>query len=953
MKKTQQTHQAAVQAAVPSVRMSAIASATLLALSAGAVQAQQAALETVTITGIRKGIEDAISVKKNANNIVEAISAEDIGKLPDASVAESISRLPGVTMQRSAVTGRAQSISVRGMAPEFNGGLLNGREQATTTPERGIDLDQYPSELIANIVVNKTSNASLMSQGLSSTIDLQTLRPLSFAKRNVAVNFRSEHNAKADEGSAFTEGDGGRLMLSYVDQFADRTVGVALGVTRSKSKGGARPNFQTWGGWVADVCSVDPNPDGSCPGATVKVPGGFTTDIETTDSERTGGMAVLQFKPNKNFESTLDVFYSKGDFSVKKRGLEGPVGGLSAGANDIGGPGNKGGVLTNATIVNGVATSGSFTNFKGVIRNHNEDYTDTLTSIGWGNTLKAGDWSFNGDLSISEAKKDSQRYETTAGIPGNTYNAADTINWTGFNGSNLTDVKYSTGLNYADPSLIKLTDVQGWAGGTGVQDGYYANPLTKDKIKALRLSGKRDINLGPIVGIDGGVNFNKRDKTRVTREGALVLNGGLNADGSVADRLISAPIPGATTGVGGMTGIPTLNWNPAGSLGSVYTLNPWTDHDIVGKSWAVQEKINTVFAKGDIDTLVGGLPLRGNVGVQLVSTKVNASGYKIDQSSCNTGTHTCSFTAVTANHSFTDTLPSLNLSAELGGDQVLRFGAGRVIARPNMDDMKPTIDFSNDSTLGTLKGSAGNPNLEPFRADAIDISYEKYFGNKGYVSVAGFQKSLKSYIIRQDIAGFDFSPYIGPGTSLPGNGSTVGTLTQTVNGTGGSISGVELAVNVPFSLIAKPLNGFGATLSYSNTNSSVDLPSSGLSLGTGLPAGTKIPLPGLSKNVTNLKFYYENGGFQVAVARRHRSDYLGKISDFQDRTQLVFVKAEETIDVQVAYDISEGALKGLSLLAQANNVTNSEYANYDMITGNTTDKKKFGASYLFGLAYKF
>ena len=912
-------------------RPTATAFGAALLIASFAAQAQET--QTVTVTGIRKGIEDAISVKRNSDSIVEAMSAEDIGKLPDASVAESISRLPGLTVQRSAVTGRAQQISVRGMPPDFAVTLLNGREQATTSASRSVELDLYPAELVSGATVYKSSDASLMTQGLSATIDMQTVRPLSFGKRTVSGSYRHEMNGKAENLPGFTTGNGDRLSLSYIDQFADRTIGVALGVTKTKNKGNARPNFNTWGGWVADV---DYN------GQTVKTPGGFTTDVETTDSQRTGAMAVLQFKPNKDFESVLDVFYSKGDFSVMKRGLEGPLGGLSAGANDLGGK------LINATIVNGVATSGTFENWKGVIRNHNEDYTDELNSIGWGNTFKPGNgWTLKGDVSYSKVEKDAVRYETTAGLPGNVYNAADTISFSGFNGSNLADVKYKSGLNYADPAIIKLTDVQGWAGGAGVQDGYYANPVTTDKLQSLRLSARKDLQWGPLVSMDFGANYNERTKDRVAKEGALVIIGGLNPDGSIKDRLISTNMPGATVGTGGLTGIPTLNWNPAGSLGKVYQLNPWSDHDIVSKSWGVKEKITTAFFKGDIDSELGGVPVRGNVGLQVIGTNQSANSYLIDQSTCNGGTHQCSFKPLTGGRSYTDILPSLNLLADLGGEKLIRLGLGRVVARPNMEDMKAGLDFSYNNTEGHYQGTAGNPELSPFRADAIDLSFEKYFGKKGYVSVAGFHKSLKSYIVKV-AQPFDYSTYLLPGAPAVGPNDVV---TRPYNGTGGNISGVELSVNVPFSLALDALDGFGVQVNYSNTSSSVSIPTAGVR--TSNISSATIPLPGLSKEVANLRLYYEKYGFQVALAGRYRSDYLGEISDFQDNAQLVGFKAETTVDLQLAYEVQTGPLKGLNFLAQGSNLTNEEQVRFDIGNGNVTERKKFGKSFLVGVGYKF
>jgi len=927
-------------AARESFRISPVAvGCTLLIVSAGAMaqQAQQAQqLETVTVTGIRKGIEAAISVKKNSDSIVEAISAEDIGKLPDASVAESVSRLPGVAIQLSPVTGRAQQVSVRGMSPDFNGGLLNGREQASTGTGRGVEFDQYPAELLGGIVIYKTPDASLVGQGLSSTIDLQMVRPLNFATRTMAVNYRKEHNTKAENLPGFTTGSGDRAAFSYVDQFADRTFGVALGITKHKSNGGGRPNFNTWGGWVADV---------PYNGGTVKTPGGFTTDIETTDFDRKGAMAVLQFRPNKDFESIADIFYSKGDFSVKKRGLEGPLGGLSAGAND------QGGTLINATVSNGIATSGTFTNWKGVIRNHNEDYTDELKSIGWNNRLNAGAWTLKADLSYSGVDKHSVRYETTAGLPGNTVNNADTISFSGFDGSNLADVKYTSGLNYADPKLIKLTDVQGWAGATGVQDGFYANPTTKDKIKAARLSGKTDVSWGPVAAVEVGGNFTRRTKDRVAVEGALAVKSALNADGTLKDRLAFADIPNPTVGVGGLTGIPTLNWNPAGSLGSVYTLIPWTVLDIASKSWGVSEKVGTAYIKGDIDGKIAGLDVRGNIGLQIQHTQQRSTGFRVDQATCVEATKSCSYIGMADGHSYNDFLPNLNLTTQLTNDSLLRFGLGRVLARPNMEDMKTSLELSlkTDISPQRLNATGGNPKLEPFRADALDLSYEKYFGNKGYLSAAGFYKNLKTYILNVGQP-FDFKPYVTPSTTLPPGGSTVGVFTQPVNGSGGSIRGAELAVNVPLSLATNWLDGFGVAVNYSYTDSAVELDASGFA--TQNVKTTKIPLPGLSKQVTNLRFYYEKYGFQIAVAARKRSDYLGSINDYQDRNQLVYIKGSTGVDFQTSYEFSSGWLKGLSLMAQGSNMTNPWFSYYDASNGQTTDRKKFGKSYLLGLSYK-
>ncbi|MFN9745153.1 MAG: TonB-dependent receptor plug domain-containing protein, partial [Betaproteobacteria bacterium] len=519
----------------------AAAVATLLATSgmAHAQQAAPAASDTatvVTVTGIRRGIESAITVKKNNDGVVEAISAEDVGKLPDNTVADAISRLPGLATQRNRSTGRSQNVSVRGLSPDFNAATLNGREQASTGDSRGVEFDQFPAELLSGVDIYKTPKASLVNQGLASTIDLKTVRPLDFAKRVVQGSYRKEKTG-IDSGAG--EGDGERVTLSYIDQFADRKLGIALGFTQLKDKGAEQQKFNAWGGWAPDVtgCTSTYDSGGTCTGSLVtgKAPGGFTSDTERTTFERSGIMGVVQFKPNKNFESTLDYFFSEGDFKISKKGLEGAVGGNSAGGYD------PNGRYYNVTVSGGNMTSGTLDNYKGVVRNHDERTEDDLTAFGWNNRLKLGDWTGVLDLSQSKVNRKGTRYETTAGLVGNgnlpAYAAAhraSTISWTGFNGGNFDQVRYSTSLNYADPAVMKLTDPMGWSGGeSSPQAGYVALPTVIDEIKAVRLSAQRPLSFGPISDIDFGANISDRTKTRTAAEGRLVIKGSVTASGTV------------------------------------------------------------------------------------------------------------------------------------------------------------------------------------------------------------------------------------------------------------------------------------------------------------------------------------------------------------------------------------------------------------------------------------
>jgi iron complex outermembrane receptor protein len=915
--------------------------AVLLSAAAGSVYAQEATVEAkdaatpenvVVVTGIRRGIEAAISIKKNSSSIVEAISAEDIGKLPDSSVAESIARLPGVTAQRGRSNGRAAGISVRGLAPSFNGSLLNGREQASTGNSRSPEFDLFPSELLGSVLIYKTPDASVVAQGLAATIDLRTLQPLDFGKRVLAANYRKETTGV---GSGSPEGSGDRGSFTYVDQFADRTIGLSLGATKFKTTNGGQKKFDSWGGWAADV---DYN------GGTVKTPGGFKSDTETGEDNRDGLSASLQYKPNKNFKSSVDVFYSSGKSSLKRTGLEGAIA-FGAGGYD------PNGVLSNAVIANGVATSGTLSNYKGVVRNHIESAEDKLTSIGWNNTMKLGEWTGVIDLSHSKGTKHYSRYETTAGQPGDTPAAQlGSISWTGFNGANFNDVKYSTSLNYGDRNVAKLTDVNGWGGGpNSPQAGYVALPNIDDKVDSLKLTGRRDLSFGPIIAAEFGLNLTKRDKARTGSEGRLVING--------AGGYASATMPGSEVTPAGTVGLPVATWDPRGSIGSIYSLATWVDASTLAKDWSVSEKVNTVYAKGDLEGQLMGLSYTGNFGTQLVHTDQQSTGNKVDLATCTGITPaTCPSSVLHAGTSFSDVLPSLNLSFDLGSEQVLRFGAAKVLSRANLDDMRASNGFgiATNGQFPILSGSGGNPDLKPFKASAFDLSYEKYFGNKGYVSLAGFYKKLDTYILRAPRA-FDFKGQVSANTPLPLTGpfagSTVGLLTQPTNGDGGEIHGFEVAVNIPFSMLTKYLDGFGMSINHSDTSSAIDFPTVGFS--TQAISSVKIPLPGLSRRVSNLRLYYEKAGFQVAWAARKRSDFLGQISDYQDNAQLTFIKGETIVDLQASYEFQSGWFKGLTLLAQANNWTNTPYQEYNTDRDNPVFTVKPGKTYLFGLNYKY
>ena len=877
----------------------ALASATLMlahgahaqdaAATAQTAEEEAQELDAVQVIGIRRGIQDSIDAKQAEDTIVEAISAEDIGKLPDTSIADSLARLPGLTAQRFG--SRPQEINIRGFAGDFSTALLNGREQVSLGNNRGVEFDQYPSELTNQVVVHKTTDATLVGQGLSGTVNLKTVRPLSFGEQVVAVNVRGDMNDR--------DGDkryGNRFTLSYIDQFADNTVGLALGYARlNNPQQGTQ--FEAWG----------------YDGGTGILGGGKLYDIQD-DNTRDGLMGVLEFKPNEEWSSTLDVFYSKFDKEQIKRGMEF---GLSGQA--------------------GTAESFTFSNFRPVIRNDYNAAKDDLFAIGWNNEIKLNeDWTLALDISNSSGTRDERILETYAGLPDA---AAGTTGSATFNPDGYFDFDF--GLDFGDPSILRLTDPGGWG-----QDGYIKDFKVKDSLTSVRFDLNRAFQSGFVSSIDFGANLTDRTKSRASIENFLCL--------AACRDNVERPIPtdlltGSSFNFAGVTGI--VGYDPLGAFNSVYNRRANTNNgDINNKNWEVREQVTTAFVQANIDTDLGSIPVRGNIGVQAVN---------VDQSSSGVST----FEGVTLSQeatygaSYTDYLPSLNLSFGLPAEQFVRVGAGRQMARPRMDQMRANAGFGinrNPTSCPTndpapcprYEGSGGNPTLEPWLADAYDVSWEKYFGgNKGYVSAAYFYKDLKTYIYEQ-VTQFDFNQLPIPPGVLPQDvpQSSIGTYTQPVNGEGGTVKGHEIAVSLPFDIFFAPLEGFGFIGNYSDTQSSIQ------PLGPNFP---NEPLPGLSKYVSNMTFYYERYGFSFRASQRKRSSFLGEVQGFGgDRAKIQF-EGETIYDAQIGYTFQNGPLENLSILLQANNIGNEPFRSTFGSEEQPRQYFGYGRTYLLGVNYRF
>lgn len=862
-------------------------------------------LDRVTVTGIRRGIENAIETKQTSTSIVESISSEDIGKLPDSSIAESIARLPGLTAQRE--RGRATQINIRGLSGDFAGTTLNGREQTSTSDNRGVEFDQFPSELLSGVVVYKTPQASLVGQGLSGTIDMHTVRPLEFSERVISGNFRVDQN-EVNGSNEY----GNRYSFTYVDQFMDRTLGLAIGYAHLDSPS---PGFQNEAWGYAD------GPNGT------KVYGGGKLYKFDDNNKRDGLMATLQYKPNDFWESTLDVFYSKFKKTEIKSGLEF---GTAWGQGIL-----QPGYTTNS---NNTITDSTWTNVKPVVRMDSNPSDDRLHSLGWRNEFTLNEnWDLNTDLSISRTTHQFRVLETYAGLTGN---GTTTVRVhldpsKGFN-------ELTFGSDFGNPGNLQLIDAGGWG-----QDGYVKDFDVTDRLKAFRVDATRKFESGLLSSLAFGVNRTDRTKEKSSLEAKLCIV----ACAGVGD---SAPFPGATSsfGFGGLDSLAVYDANELLNSG-FYNIQPKFHPDIANKNWSVNEKVDTFYVQGNIDTNLGTMPLRGNVGAQYVRADQTSVGY-------NTFSGNAAGTASERGASYGDVLPSLNLALEVMPETFVRFAAAREMQRPRMDEMRASYDVSiNTASCAGLAGpvwcgNGGNPELRPWLANAYDVSTEKYFtteaGNKGYLAAAYFFKDLKSYIYKQDRP-FDYSgsplppiePGQTPGVSYPS--TTLGSINQPANGNGGLIAGIELTASVPLDLFWGRLNGFGVQTSYSDTRTSIH-PNG---------PGTTEPLPGLSKYVSNVTAYYERHGFSIRYSQRTRSKFRGETRGFGADLGFVDIDAETVQDAQVNYDFNTGPLQGLSLYLQVSNIGDEPFRTSDGgdPAGRPVQYFEYGRTTLLGLSYKF
>lgn len=875
-------------------------------------------LDKVQVTGLRRAIEGAISVKRDSTSIVEAISAEDIGRLPDVSIAESLARLPGLAAQR--VAGRAQVISVRGLSPDFSTTLLNGREVVSTGDNRSVEFDQYPSELVSGVTVYKTPDAGLVGQGLSGTVDMQTARPLSYNERVIAIGGRYQRNSLGK--AANVDPYGNRFNVSYIDQFADRTIGLTIGYAHTDM-----PIQENQVGLYEPWQPV--NAQRQRPGVAdgVYFSDGIKALRRTGNQKRDGVMATLQYRPSNAWTSTLDAFHTEAEqidtANQFELNLSNYNGGYTPGLN-----------ITNVRVNdNGSFVGGTASGVYPLVRGMYNKREDQIDAFGWNNEIVAGAVKIVADVNYSKATRDELNLENNlqrAPMP-----QLDTVGVSvvGNGFSQLTP-----GMNYSNPGELFLTN-------TIYGSGYGKVPSVEDVLKGARLQASFPMPeaLGWFSDLDVGINYANREKQKTQPEGNITL--GAQGEATVAADLQYAPV---NLGFAGLGSLPA--WNVPAAVSRYMLFNPSDDASfLVSKAWTVEEKITTAWLRANIDTEWGVVGVRGNVGVQLQRADQSSRANYWDASQP-AGSEV---RPIDDGKTYRDWLPSLNLAFQFPYEQTLRFAMAKQVARPRVDQLRASLEFGVDTSTGRPGASGGNPMLDPWRANALDISYEKYFADRAYVAAAFFYKDLKSYIYTQSRDNYDFSALVAGYVPPPGSAPvlTTGTFSAPFNGKGGTLRGLELTASLPLDLIFAPLEGFGIQASATFNDSDVKIrdPESASSVGDG-----EISLPGLSERVYNLTAYYEHKGFEARVSQRRRSDFIGEIGNFNGNRTLRYVVGENITDAQISYNFSEGSrLSGLTLLLQASNLSNSPYRTYAETKDRPLEYIEWGRTFVLGVNYTF
>ncbi len=927
----------------------------------------------IIVTGLRGSLQRSLDIKKNAVGVIDAISAEDIGKFPDSNLAAAVQRIPGISVSRGASslgglptsTGDATEITVRGFGPNFNETLYDGRQASTGTSNRGFDFSAVGSDFVSEVDILKTPDATLSSGAIGATINIKYPKPFDHPGLRASASLSGKYSPDAKSVTP----SGGALIS---DTFANNTIGILADFAYSEKK--TRQNHVNIQGWEGNN-NMRP---GQFADPAAAMAAGFTDAgaaantnpaswviqdygvyQEHTEDRRIDGRLVLQWRPSDSIEMTLNDDYSRDHLSQSQYGYSvwfnaGALTGVERNGN---------GTLTNFNQANTPTDFQSQINSSVIVNNEigfNTKWTvnpkfnvildldraesklnpkGELSSldvdVGYGPSSPGG---INGtNVGIAGVAPGSLPYPTNIGPNGN---AAQFIN-NGIIGSHVLPI-----TSQQNKDVVTQGKLEGaWTEDTlkikfGVQ---YVND--KKNLSEYDSFANNDwqayAGYGPASNNPGGVALPQNLFTN-SFSTSNFINGFKNGNNLPANVLAFNPysVLNYLQGLGNpqtkvIPGANTACCTPA--FDGIYRIIP-----NAASFQTIEESTASAFLNINDETRIADLPLRINIGLRFEQTTTRSTGLGQLPTTLTVqpSDHTAFLvgfgpqTSVSNKNVYRYLLPNLDLVLSATDHLKLRFDASRTLTRPPLNLLTPVLNVANAQRVGTLVATGGNPNLQPYVSDNLDLGAEWYYAANSYISLAAYGKQVSNFIVggttRQTI-----NNVIDPTTGAPGQFS----VTTNVNGPSAAVYGLEGAIQHVFGK-----SGFGAQVN-------------GTIVGTNKPydknniAVSNFAVTGLADSVNAVAFF-DKYGFQARVAVNWRADYLDHFGQQQNNSAFgsepTFVNANTQVDFSTSYDVN----KHLNVYFEALNLNNSTYSTHGRFKEQLLDVVKFGRSFTFGVHMK-
>jgi TonB-dependent receptor len=874
------------------------------AASAQATQAEPPAATddpgtTVVVTGFRSSLQKALNLKQQAIGVRDSIVAEDIGKFPEANVAESLQRVPGVILNRDESSGEGQRISIRGLPTEYSVTTLNGAPVNTTSTAtigsaaRGFNYDVFASELFGRVDFYKSPLAELTEGGLGGIVDLQTPRPFDNPKRTIRYGLTDTYNTS----SKHNDPNGFVLYSNTWDN-----LGFLIGASHSGSIN-TRSGFEATGGYNSSF-NGSQNPvkgnfalalDFDSPLANL---GGYTRDqvaqallpriyrFYGSQNERTrdGLVSSVQWKtPTLNV--SFDTLYSKLE-NTRAEQLFGILVRSTATTNrnaPVGASGNNGLIPLDVHIDPGTnLLTGTFGN---TTYNAGAAYTKDDTKFGYG-ALNAS-WKASPKLTLSGQASLNQSTATSATgqLSGYIYGATSTIDY----GSDHVYPSISSPTSYTDPnSWSGFTIGTGWTKET-------------DKGKQARVAADYDYDLpGGWTGhLKTGLTYVATIKGVNKRNGTALATAHLNSIGAAGLRSAMTsqlPINNLDFGAGWPHSWATWNSNYFYSQFDPNVYNPDSTFT-PSQSFAAEEDVKTAFVQSDFKGDIGGHELRFNAGVRFSRTETDIDNFKQKGAGL----------VYSPNHeqgSYSNVLPAISSAFDLTDDLMWRASWGKTITRASLSIIAAQTvipnQFDNSAT-------SGNPNLRPQQSKNLDTSLEWYFKPGSLLSAALFQKKLTDATVANTTV-VPFSSLGLPDTALgplfqDANGHVDPNLAMTLrtytNAGEQTLKGYELAYQQAFNFLPAPWSGMGAIASYTHINPFNSAPWI-------TNAGKVIDVNSVPKYAYSTTVYYEQGPWAARLSYNYKDKSLHPDNPRNLGDDLIRWRAGRGyLDANISYKINE------------------------------------------------